>query len=196
MAEEKTRRLKQVATTLNIGTSTIVDYLSAKGFEVENKPTTKITAEQFGMLAKEFASSMQEKQEADEIHIGKKPQSNQVVESEPAAQEPKKQSEPEEEILIKNASAPKAPEAPAPTPAPAPAKEEEPASKLPGIKILGKIDLDAKGRPVTKQPEPEQKPAPEAPKAEEKPAPAPEAPKPAAPEVPKAEEPEIGRAHV
>ncbi|WP_276498855.1 translation initiation factor IF-2 [Pontibacter litorisediminis] len=171
MAEEKTRRLKQVATTLNIGTSTIVDYLSAKGFEVENKPTTKITAEQFNMLAKEFAASMQEKQEADEIHIGKKPQTNQVVESEPA-HEPKKASEPEQEILIKNA---KAQEAPA-----APKKEEpagEPASKLPGIKVLGKIELDAKGRPVPKQPEPK----PEAPKAEEKPAPAP------APEAPKAE---------
>lgn len=181
MAEEKTRRLKQVATTLNIGTSTIVDYLSAKGFEVENKPTTKITAEQFGMLAKEFASSMQEKQEADEIHIGKKPQTNQVVESEPT-HEPKKSSEPEEEILIKNASTPKAPE----TPAPAPKKEEpaaEPVSKLPGIKVLGKIELDAKGRPVSKQPEPEAKP--EAPKAEEKPVPAP-AP---APEAPKAAEP-------
>ncbi|WP_266203101.1 translation initiation factor IF-2 [Pontibacter kalidii] len=179
MAEEKTRRLKQVATTLNIGTSTIVDYLSAKGFEVENKPTTKITAEQFNMLAKEFAASMQEKQEADEIYIGKKPQSNQVVESEPA-HEPKKASEPEEEILIKNA---KKPEAPA-----APKKEEpaaEPASKLPGIKVLGKIELDAKGRPVTKQPEPK----PEAPKAEEKPTPAP-APAPTpAPEAPKAEAP-------
>ncbi|MCX2742135.1 translation initiation factor IF-2 [Pontibacter anaerobius] len=188
MAEEKTRRLKQVATTLNIGTSTIVDYLSAKGFEVENKPTTKITAEQFGMLAKEFAASMQEKQEADEINIGKKPQSNQVVESEPA-HEPKKASEPEEEILIKNA---KKPEAPA-----ALKKEEpaaEPASKLPGIKVLGKIELDAKGRPVAKQPEAEPKAEPAAPKAEE-PAKQPEAPKaeekptPApTPEAPKAEE--------
>ena len=50
---------------MNIGTSTIVDYLSAKGFDVENKPTTKITAEQFNMLAKEYASSMQDKQEAE-----------------------------------------------------------------------------------------------------------------------------------
>ncbi|AKD02416.1 translation initiation factor IF-2 [Pontibacter korlensis] len=186
MAEEKTRRLKQVATTLNIGTSTIVDYLSAKGFEVENKPTTKITAEQFNMLAKEFAASMQEKQEADEIHIGKKPQNNQVIESE---HEPKKAKEPEEEILIKNAKTPE-------TPAPAPKKEEaptEPASKLPGIKVLGKIELDAKGRPVAKQPEPKpEAPKAEAPKAEEKPAPAPAptpAPAPAAPAAPKAEEP-------
>ncbi|PTX14602.1 translation initiation factor 2 (bIF-2) [Pontibacter mucosus] len=183
MAEEKTRRLKQVATTLNIGTSTIVDYLSAKGFEVENKPTTKITAEQFSMLAKEFAASMQDKLEAEEIHIGKKPQTNQVIESEPV-HEPKKASEPEQEILIKNA---KLPEAPA-----APKKEEpaaEPASKLPGIKVLGKIDLDAKGRPIPKQPEPK----PEAPTVEEKPAPAPvpvpEAPKAEAPAQPVAEAP-------
>ena len=96
MAEEKTRRLKQVATTLNIGTATIVEYLSAKGFDVENKPTTKISAEQFNMLAKEYASSMQDKQEASA--------------------------------------------APAPKPVAAP---EQPAAKLPGIKVLGKIDLDA-----------------------------------------------------
>ncbi|PRY10413.1 translation initiation factor 2 (bIF-2) [Pontibacter ummariensis] len=188
MAEEKTRRLKQVATTLNIGTSTIVDYLSAKGFDVDNKPTTKITAEQFNMLAKEFASSMQDKIEAEEINIGKKPQSNQVVESEPLHQEPKKQSEPEQEILIKGAA-----NRPSPAPAPEPQKEapaEQPASKLPGIKVLGKIDLDAKGRPVPKQPEPkaapaaEEKPVVEAPK----PAPAPEQPKAQAPVEPKAPE--------
>ncbi|MBF9255647.1 hypothetical protein I2I11_20285 [Pontibacter sp. 172403-2] len=81
MAEEKTRRLKQVATTLNIGTSTIVDYLSAKGFDVDNRPTTKVTAEQYGMLTKEFASSMQTKREAEELNFGKKPQSIQVFES-------------------------------------------------------------------------------------------------------------------
>ncbi|MHA6246834.1 translation initiation factor IF-2 [Pontibacter sp. CAU 1760] len=193
MAEEKTRRLKQVATTLNIGTSTIVEYLSAKGFDVENKPTTKITAEQFGMLAKEYASSIQDKQEAEEIHIGKKPQSNQVIDSDKhPAQEQKKSSEPEEEILIKNASAHK-PEAPA----------EEPASKLPGITVLGKIELDAKGRPIPKKAAPEAPAAPaaEAPKAPEAPAPekpaekAPvaETPKPKeeapAPEQPKAEQP-------
>ncbi|MBB6613092.1 translation initiation factor IF-2 [Pontibacter sp. Tf4] len=195
MAEEQTRRLKQVATTLNIGTSTIVDYLSAKGFDVENRPTTKITAEQFNMLAKEFASSMQDKIEAEELNIGKKPQTNQVVDTDVHHHEVKKPAEPEQEIFIKTvhqpkaeAAEPKAPEAPAPTPAPAPAPAPEP--KLPGIKVLGKIDLDAKGNPIPKQapkpaPAPE-KPAPEVekPVAEkpvaEKPAPAP------APEAPAA----------
>ena len=179
MAEDKIRRLKQVATTLNIGTATIVDYLSAKGFDVENKPTTKITAEQFGMLAKEFASSMQDKIEAEELNIGKKPQSNQIVESEPH-HEPKKTTEPEQEILIKNAQQPKSDAAEAkpkaePAPAPAPAAVE---SKLPGIKVLGKIELDAKGRPV-----PKAAPKPEEPKA------APVAEQPKAPEVKAPEQP-------
>jgi translation initiation factor IF-2 len=178
MAEDKIRRLKQVATTLNIGTATIVDYLSAKGFDVENKPTTKITAEQFSMLAKEFASSMQDKIEAEELNIGKKPHSNQVVESEQHHHEVKKPAEPEQEILIKNAHQHKAEPA-----EPKPAAPAQPAaapveSRLPGIKVLGKIELDSKGRPIPK-------PAPkvEAPVAETAaPAPAPKAPEqPAAP---------------
>ncbi|NEM96897.1 translation initiation factor IF-2 [Pontibacter burrus] len=191
MAEEQIRRLKQVATTLNIGTSTIVDYLSAKGFDVENKPTTKITAEQFNMLAKEFASSMQDKIEAEELNIGKKPQSNQVVESDVQHHEPKKTAEPEQEIFIKTvhqqkgeAQEQKAPEAPAP--APAPEKPAAPEPKLPGIKILGKIDLDAKGNPIPKQ-APKPAPAPEkpaAPAAEKPAAPAPEAPAKKAEEAP------------
>ncbi|WP_439880376.1 translation initiation factor IF-2 [Pontibacter sp. MBLB2868] len=200
MAEEKTRRLKQVATTLNIGTSTIVDYLSAKGFDVENKPTSKITAEQFGMLAKEFASSMQDKQEAEELNIGKKPQSNQVVESE-SQPEVKKASEPEEELQIKTVHQPKA--ATEEVKPAEPAKPEAPAveAKLPGIKVLGKIELDAKGRPVAQKPAPKQeetpkpaeKPAEEAPKAE---APKAETPKVEAPKVeaPKAETPKAEEA--
>ena len=70
MAEEKTMRLKQVATTLNISTSTVVDFLGGKGFDIENKPTSKITSEQFGMLMKAFESSVQAKIEAAEMNFG------------------------------------------------------------------------------------------------------------------------------
>ncbi len=187
MAEEQTRRLKQVATKLNIGTSTIVDYLSAKGFDVENKPTAKITAEQFGMLAKEFASSMQDKIEAEELNIGKKPQTNQVVDTEGQQPEPKKTTEPEQELQIKTVHQQKGEAAPkAEAPKPEVKEEKVPEPKLPGIKVLGKIELDAKGNPKK----------PEAPKAPEKPvAEAPAAPEASKPvekpveEKPKAPEP-------
>ncbi|MCC9136354.1 translation initiation factor IF-2 [Pontibacter silvestris] len=204
MAEEKTRRLKQVATTLNIGTSTIVDYLSAKGFDVDNKPTTKITAEQFNMLAKEFASSIQDKQEAEELYIGKKPQSNQVIESEKQP-EAKKPSEPEQEILIKNAQQSKPAESTPTTKPEAPVRQEEapaPETKLPGIRVLGKIELDAKGRPVPKQqpaPQPapkaeEPKPVVPAPQAAPEPKPAPAAEQPAAPAAQAPQEPATPKA--
>ncbi|WP_345166231.1 translation initiation factor IF-2 [Nibribacter koreensis] len=185
MSEERTMRLKQVATTLNISTSTVVEFLEKKGVDVENKPTSKITPEQFNMLSKEFASSMQAKAEAAELNIGKKPAG---AEEKP---EPKKAQDPEPEMLIKNsapvrpAAEPEKPAAPKPAePAPAPAS----SATLPGFKVLGKIDLDAKGRPVPK-PAPAAAPAPEKPAAPvaEKPAaaptpaPAPVAATPAAP---------------
>lgn len=189
MAEDKIRRLKQVATTLNIGTATIVDYLSAKGFDVENKPTTKITAEQFSMLAKEFASSMQDKIEAEELNIGKKPHSNQVVESEQHHHEVKKPAEPEQEILIKNAQQHKAEPAESKSAAPAQPAAAPVESKLPGIKVLGKIELDSKGRPIPKPaPKPEapvaETPVAPAPAAETAPAPAPAAKAPEQPAAP------------
>lgn len=200
MAEEIIKRLKQVATHFNIGTSTVVDYLSAKGFDVENKPTTKITADQFGMLTKEFASSRQDKQEAEELNIGKKPQANQVVDSKAHHHEDKKSSEPEQEILITSVhqpkaevAQPKAPEVPKAPEKAVPAAEEP---RLPGIKVLGKIELNAKGHPVPKKAEPKAEapavttpaPAPVAEKPAE-PAPKPAEPAPAQPVAPKAAQP-------
>ncbi|MBC3540797.1 translation initiation factor IF-2 [Rufibacter sediminis] len=191
MSEERTMRLKQVATTLNISLTTVVDFLGKKGVEIENKPTSKITPEQFNMLSKEFASSMQAKAEAADLNLpGKKPQ----PEERP---EPKKQAEPEQEMFIKSnqvrtqpAEQPKpaapAPQAPAPAPAPEPAVAA--SASLPGIKILGKIDLDAKGRPVPKPaPAPAAAPTPAPAPAAQAPAPAPVEAK--APEAPAVEKP-------
>ncbi|ALI98784.1 translation initiation factor IF-2 [Rufibacter tibetensis] len=205
MSEERTMRLKQVATTLNISLATVVEFLGKKGVEIENKPTSKITPEQFNMLSKEFASSIQAKAEAQVLNMPGKKQ------PEPERPEPKKQPEPEQEMFIKSnqvrtpvAEQPK-PAAPAPTAAPAPAVAAG-NSSLPGIKILGKIELDAKGRPIPKAapapaavapvpaaqtpaPAPQAPAAAPAPAAQEKPAPAPVAAVQAAPAEPVAPAP-------
>lgn len=70
MVEEKTIRLSQVARKLNVATTTITAYLSEKGFRIENKPNTKITLEQYKILAEEFADSAMDKEEAAELVIG------------------------------------------------------------------------------------------------------------------------------
>lgn len=70
MVEEKTIRLSQIARKLNVATTTITAYLLEKGFRIENKPNTKITLEQYNLLAKEFAGAAMDKEEAAELTIG------------------------------------------------------------------------------------------------------------------------------
>ncbi len=63
-------RLVKIAKELNVGTSTIVEYLISKGFEIDNKPTSKISEEMHSTLLKEFSTSMAVKEQADQIVIG------------------------------------------------------------------------------------------------------------------------------
>ncbi len=154
-------RLSQAARKLNVGLSTIAEHLETKGFEVEHKPNAKITMEQFEMLAKEFASSAMDKEEASGLTIGQKHSDNLVIDS--GSDSVVKKREEEEEIFIKNISSTQEETVEAeikPEPAPEPTVEEKapeqaPSSKtkLQGIKVVGKIDL-----------EPTKKPAPEEPK--------------------------------
>jgi translation initiation factor IF-2 len=174
MADEKTMRLSQVARKLNVGLSTIVDFLAEKGFEVESSPNGKITGEQFSMLSKEFADSASEKKEASGLSIGIK-HVEATQEPEPA-KTPKK--EEDEEVLIKNLSADKVKTEEKAEQKPERVESEKP--KLQGIKVLGKIDLgkksEKKEEPVAPKAE-EKKDEPVAPKAEEKKKEEPVAPK-------------------
>lgn len=71
MNEEKNMRLSQVARKLNVGTETIAAFLAQNGFVVDNKPNSKITHQQFNLLAAEFSSAGIEKEEAAHVTIGK-----------------------------------------------------------------------------------------------------------------------------
>ncbi|MFQ3213577.1 MAG: translation initiation factor IF-2 [Marivirga sp.] len=190
MSEEKMMRLSLAARKLNVGLSTITDFLSQKGFDVDSKPNSKISEEQFGMLAKEYASSAMEKEEASGLTIGKKHAGNVVIDSD--GETTSRKDEEEEKILIKNAGSSSSARAVTP-----PAKEtsdtkpaaevhKSEAPKLQGIKVLGKIDLDSRKKkeepkPVAPQVE---TPKDEKPKEEEKPTPvAAPAPAPEAKEV-------------
>jgi len=186
MAEATPKRLQQAAKDLNIGMDRVVEALSKKGIQVENKPTTKLTGEQVAMLEKEFAASAHDRQEAQKV-IQAKRQSELEAAPKPApAPAPKPAPAP----------APVA-AAPAPTPA-APAAPSAPAAApaAPGLKVLGKIELDSKGRVVAPRPAaPAPAPAaaapaaPAAPKAEPAPAPAPAKPEAPAAPVAKVEAP-------
>jgi translation initiation factor IF-2 len=158
MSEEKTMRLGQAARKLNVGIATLVESLAKKGFEVENNPNSKINNDQFDMLAKEFKSSAQDKEEASHLSIGKRHHDTFTIEAESEVKEEKK---PEPTPEVKKAE-PINPVQAAPQ-----AKESEPevekvsveAPKLQGIKVLGKIDLNAKKEePKKEEPKPQEAP--------------------------------------
>lgn len=207
MSEKKSITLLKAAKELNIGIGTAVDFLVKSGFEVEAKPAYKLDNETYNALLREFQGDKIVKEEANQIVIGK----IRREETAPETASPRQQRDHDsEEILIKNAGAlPLVPkESPVenePAPAPEPEEVEEvrkPA--VPGMKIVGKVDLDSlrgdrsdkKGKsapPTEEKPvEPAAAPAPaETPVPEVQPEKTPEpAAKAEAPEVPAAKEPE------
>ena len=49
------KRLIKVAKELNVATSTIVEFLTSKGFEIENKPIARVSGEMESAVRREFA---------------------------------------------------------------------------------------------------------------------------------------------
>jgi translation initiation factor IF-2 len=156
MAEEKTMRLSLVAKQINVGTSTILQFLSAKGHKVDNNPNAKLNFELLTLLANEFgANQLLETQEVvkplevvaeipvAEPIIEKVPEPI-VVEKKPEPAPAPVVEEPVAEIPVVDVPKVEAPVVEVP-------KEEE---KPIGLKVLGKIELDKKGNPVAPKPAP------------------------------------------
>ena len=55
-------KLIQVQRKLNVGITTVVEFLHKKGFTVENNPNTRISDEQYALLVKEFGKDLPEKE--------------------------------------------------------------------------------------------------------------------------------------
>ncbi|HEY8929859.1 MAG TPA: translation initiation factor IF-2 [Mucilaginibacter sp.] len=198
MSEDKSIKLFTAAKELNIGVGTIVDFLGSKGYKVQKHPMTLLDGDMYGALLKEFAVDKIIKEEAKQISIGK-------IRKEETAPLPEKPVETRrsrdfenEEILIKgigNHFNTPAAEKPKPVEPPKPEKAEEPAGSLPGVKVVGKIDLNNLGAkpaqpvqpPPTVKAEEPVKPQPEPVKEAPKPQPEPvkETPKEVVAEAPK-----------
>ena len=157
------KRLVKIAKELNVGTTTIVEHLTVKGYEVENKPTAKITDEMYDELLKEFQKSIAIKEQADQLVIGNRPvgkgaPEEKVVEevltpTPPPAKEEPKPVQKEIEVPPISVSEPQKE-----------AKEEK--KDTPRLKVLGKIDLGSrlKSRQEKDKPEPKSTPKQEEPK--------------------------------
>jgi translation initiation factor IF-2 len=66
MSEETnfTIRLSKAAKEFNVGVQTILEFLAKKGFQVESSPNTKLTADMYALLVKEYQGEKEVKNEA------------------------------------------------------------------------------------------------------------------------------------
>src|SRR5665213_339255 len=181
MSEDKSIKLFTAAKELNIGTGTIVDFLATKGYKLQKHPMTQLDSDMYSALLKEFAVDKIIKEEAKQISIGKIRKEYTVQFPERPVEHRRSRDFENEEILIKKAGhhfPPPVAEKPKPV-EPVHEKVEDHNEALPGVKIVGKIDLDnlnakplqpvekpaeKKEEVLVKQETPVQKPSPEIPK--------------------------------
>ncbi|MEA5427196.1 MULTISPECIES: translation initiation factor IF-2 [Arcicella] len=146
MAEDKMMRLSLVAKQINVGTSTIVQYLSVKGHKVENNPNAKLNFEQLKLVAKEYGAESLLKDVSPAPVVSSKPTVEEFV--------PTKKQDDDMPLYFRGKD--KADEAEQ-TKVAEPAKAEKEPEVILGraevqFKVLGKIELDAKGNPVPQKP--------------------------------------------
>ena len=145
----KNTRLSKVAREFNVGTSTIVEFLHKKGFEVDSNPNSKISDEAYHMLEKEYKSDISLKKESEKINLMSHRSKNESISLENAEESSTNSNQDDdveevEEIRIKDLSSSKkeiSVSKPQPKPEPKVEKEELPEIEKP--RIVGKIDLDS-----------------------------------------------------
>ncbi len=155
MAEEtKTAvRLSKAAKEFNIGVQTVIEFLGKKGHEIDSNPNSKLTAEQYALLAKEYQSDKAVRQEAENIDLGlgKKKAPITVEDVKNAAPEAEPTMEPEdEELRIKKVSLEGPAKKTKTTKAKAEPKADEPAEAA--EKLAKKTSRKAAAEPVAETP--------------------------------------------
>ena len=81
-------RLNKVTRDLNVGITTVVEFLQKKGYAIEASPNTKISEEQYAELVKEFSTDKNLKKETDKLMQERQAKPKQA---EPVVAEPKKE---------------------------------------------------------------------------------------------------------
>ena len=61
----KITRLSKAARDLNVGISTLIEFLNSKGVEIDSNPNTKLEPEHYDLLRVEFAADQSLKEEVE-----------------------------------------------------------------------------------------------------------------------------------
>ena len=113
-----TIRLNKVTRDLNVGITTVVEFLQKKGYTIEASPNAKITEEQYAVLVKEFSTDKNLKIESEKFSQERQNKDRNKASISIEGFEPKK----EKEDVVKTVI---------------------PEEARPKLKQVGKIDLDS-----------------------------------------------------
>jgi len=110
MTTGKATRLSKAARELNVGISTIVEFLHKKGFSIDSNPNSKISPEQYNLLIGEYSSDIDVKKESEKLSLNQMRSKNEAVSINDIQEEEAEDTVeeepfiPEEEIIIKDVS--------------------------------------------------------------------------------------------
>ena len=128
MTETKSIQLLRAAKDLNVGRNTIIEYLAEKGHVIEDKPSARLSMEQYNLLLSAFKQDLAVKKEAEEINIGKVRKDKAEEEKEEVIERPKVTLEGPTIIGKVNLDAKKEP-----AKKPEPIAEEKPATQIQSV---------------------------------------------------------------
>jgi translation initiation factor IF-2 len=153
----KVKRLSKVARELNVGISTIVEYLETQGVAIDSNPNTKLEDEHYAVLCEQFADDQVLKEQAKNTGITREKRETVSLKTQKESPAENKEEEPitpissevEEVTESQNKVAPKEEEK----------TTEEASTSKTGPTVVGKIDLSSintKTRPDKKKKETEE----------------------------------------
>lgn len=197
-----TIRLNKVTRDLNVGITTVVEFLQKKGYTIEASPNAKITEEQYAVLVKEFSTDKNLKIESEKFSQERQNKDRNKASISIEGFEPKKEKEDVVKTVIPEEARPKLKQVgkidldslnkrTAPKVAETTVKAVEPAPKAEPVVEKEVVEKKETSQPVKETPKPvvveEKKPEPE-PAPQPQPAPVPVQEEKKEPKIEKTEE--------
>ncbi|MDY0099033.1 MAG: hypothetical protein RBR81_07505 [Bacteroidales bacterium] len=139
--EIKLTRLSKAAREFNVGISTIVEFLHKKGFDLDPNPNTKIPAEAYVLLIKEYSSDISVKKESEKLMLKDLHRKKETVSIDDMGEKTiVEENGKEDEVIIKDVYGSKK------------TVDIKTEIRKPDIKLVGKIDLEKTTKPKVEKP--------------------------------------------
>lgn len=159
MSKAPVRRLSKVARELNVGLSTIAEYLDKEGYDIDAKPNTKIQDDIYQVLLAEFQSEKEVKEESQQLK--KNRVVRETVSIDDLSDKSRDDDDDGDEVFIKNMGAtpteepvaePESEEQPETPPSPVEEKQEEEQGKKEEEKPAEEEPQEAPEKPSVEEP--------------------------------------------